>query len=165
VEHAGPPAAGLETPSRFAGSHMMRLEHIAIWTPDLQRLRTFYERYFDARANDLYRSRTRAGYSSHFMTLPDGGGRIELMTVADLASAGSTPEETRAGRSGDVPGVGGVGYAHLAISVGSRLAVEELTARMRADGVRVVSEPRETGDGYYEAVIADPDGNLVEISA
>ncbi|RBZ54994.1 glyoxalase/bleomycin resistance/extradiol dioxygenase family protein, partial [Klebsiella pneumoniae] len=27
------------------------------------------------------------------------------------------------------------------------------------------SPPRTPGDGYYEAVIADPDGNLIEIVA
>ena len=36
---------------------------------------------------------------------------------------------------------------------------------MEAAGVRIISEPRLTGDGYYEAVVADPDGNLVEITS
>ena len=58
-----------------------------------------------------------------------------------------------------------VGYAHLAVSVGSREAVTSLTERMRADGVTVVSGPRETGDGYFEAVVTDPEGNEVEITA
>lgn len=57
-----------------------------------------------------------------------------------------------------------VGLAHYAISVGSKLAVDELTGRLRADGFKVLSEPRTTGDGYYESVIADPDGNRVEIT-
>ncbi|MFC1976452.1 glyoxalase, partial [Chloroflexota bacterium] len=30
---------------------------------------------------------------------------------------------------------------------------------------RVISGSRETGDGYYESVILDPDGNRVEITA
>jgi len=36
---------------------------------------------------------------------------------------------------------------------------------MRADGVHIRSEPRQTGDGYFEAVVEDPDGNSVEIIA
>jgi len=27
----------------------------------------------------------------------------------------------------------------------------------------VLGEPRVTGDGYYEAIIADPEGNPIEI--
>ena len=36
--------------------------------------------------------------------------------------------------------------------------------RAGAAGI-LISPPRTTGDGYYEAVIADPDGNLIEIVA
>jgi lactoylglutathione lyase len=57
------------------------------------------------------------------------------------------------------------GYAHLAITVGTRTDVDALTARMRSDGLRVLSAPRQTGDGYYESVVEDPDGNAVEITA
>lgn len=52
----------------------------------------------------------------------------------------------------------------MAISVGSRPAVDALTNRMRADGVAVVTDPHETGDGYYESVVCDPDGNRIELS-
>ena len=55
--------------------------------------------------------------------------------------------------------------AHIAVSVGSREAVDRMFQEMEAAGVRIISEPRLTGDGYYEAVVADPDGNLVEITS
>ena len=42
--------------------------------------------------------------------------------------------------------------------------IDALTARLQADGVRILGAPRRTGGGYYEAVIADPDGNTVEIT-
>jgi lactoylglutathione lyase len=128
----------------------MRLEHVAVWTRDLERLRAFYERYFEARAGAHYRSATRPGFTSYFLTFSEGGGRLELMSIPELAAAAGAPA---------------VGYAHLALTVGSRAAVETLTARMRAEGVRVVSGPRETGDGYFESVVEDPDGNAVEITA
>jgi lactoylglutathione lyase len=128
----------------------VRVEHVAVWTRNLERLRTFYERYFGARAGTLYRSTTRTGFSSYFLAFPDGGARLELMSAPTLEAG---------------PGAAAVGYAHIAIAVGSRDAVESLTARLRAEGVRVVSEPRQTGDGYFESVIQDPDGNTVEITA
>ena len=128
----------------------MRLEHFALWTRDLERLRAFYERYFDARAGAPYRSATRAGFRSYFLAFPGPGARLELMCLPELAEAAPAPS---------------VGYAHLAVSVGSRDAVDALARRMAADGVPLVSEPRLTGDGYYEAVVEDPDGNAVEITA
>ncbi len=53
---------------------------------------------------------------------------------------------------------------HFAISVGSRERVDELTEKIRSGGFKIVGEPRTTGDGYYESVVRDPEGNLVEIS-
>ena len=128
----------------------MQLEHFAVWTNDLERLRSFYVRYFGAQAGARYRSATRAGFVSYFLVFPDGGARLELMSVPELAAAAPSPA---------------IGYAHLAVRLGTEEAVEALTERLRADGVRVVSEPRRTGDGYFESTVADPDGNLVELTA
>ena len=128
----------------------MRLEHAALWTRDLDRSRTFYERWFGARAGPRYRSATRAGFESSFLTFPSGGARLEIMQLPSLADAPSPPA---------------LGWAHIALSLGTRAAVDELTARMRAEGVRVLSGPRLTGDGYYESVVEDPDGNHVEVTS
>jgi lactoylglutathione lyase len=48
--------------------------------------------------------------------------------------------------------------------VGSEQGVDSLTSRLREDGYAVVDGPRRTGDGYYESVVLDPDGNRVEIT-
>jgi len=127
----------------------MRVEHIALWTHDIDRLRAFYESYFGAQAGPFYRSRTRTAFTSYFLQFPGAGARLELMSTAGLASAPRGPA---------------VGYAHVALAVGSEAAVDALAARLQADGVRIIGVPRRTGDGYYEAVIADPDGNTVEIT-
>lgn len=55
------------------------------------------------------------------------------------------------------------GYVHIAFSVGSREKVDELTERLKAAGYKVVSGPRDTGDGYYESCIFAIEGNQVEI--
>jgi lactoylglutathione lyase len=129
----------------------MRLEHLALWTPRLETLREFYVRHFGCVAGPLYESRTRP-FRSYFLTFP-GGGRLELMEQPGLeaAPARAAPDRT--------------GLAHLALTVGDEEAVRTTTERLRAAGVRVLGEPRRTGDGYYESVVVDPDGNRIELTA
>ncbi len=50
------------------------------------------------------------------------------------------------------------------LSVGSRDAVDRLVKEMESAGVRIVGAPRTTGDGYYEALVADSEGNLLELT-
>ncbi|HDC4359425.1 TPA: glyoxalase/bleomycin resistance/extradiol dioxygenase family protein, partial [Enterobacter hormaechei] len=40
--------------------------------------------------------------------------------------------------------------------------VDSMAAQAQASG-SLLSAPRMTGDGFYEAVIADPDGNRIEL--
>ena len=127
---------------------MPRLEHAALWTPDLERARAFYETYFDATAGEKYVNREK-DFTSYFLTFDDGA-RLELMHTPGLTAAAEPPA---------------VGYAHVAIAVGSEARVDRRTKRLRDDGVPVLGGPRRTGDGYYESVVADPDGNRVEITA
>ena len=60
----------------------MRIEHVAIWTHDLERLRHFYETYFEGRANAKYIN-PRKQFESHFLTFADGA-RLELMQRPDV---------------------------------------------------------------------------------
>jgi lactoylglutathione lyase len=128
----------------------MRIEHIALWTRDLERLRAFYERHFGARSSDRYENPAKQ-FSSYFLRF-DSGARLELMHGAKVLAEGP----------GDPPTVG---LAHFAIAVGDEAAVDALVGRMRAAGQPVIDGPRRTGDGYYEAVVLDPDGNRIEITA
>ena len=57
------------------------------------------------------------------------------------------------------------GYSHVAFSLGSREAVDELTERLRKAGFEVLSGPRVTGDGYYESAVAAPEGIMIELAA
>lgn len=126
----------------------MRLDHVAVWTPDLERLRRFYETFFGAQAGAKYRN-PRTQFESYFLQFA-GGARLEIMSAPDA----QLPD----------PAAPRAGYAHLAVAVGSTAQVEALTATLRAAGYAVLSGPRRTGDGYYESVVLDPDGNRVEIT-
>lgn len=123
----------------------MRIEHLAVWTRDLERLREFYERFLGARAGARY---SRPGFESYFLSFASGA-RLELMRN-DSIPDGVPTEAT--------------GLAHLAISVGSEEAVDALIAELAAAGHPALDGPRRTGDGYYESVVLDPDGNRVEIT-
>ena len=55
-------------------------------------------------------------------------------------------------------------FVHIAFSLGSKDAVDALTEKMRNDGYNVISDPRTTGDGYYESCIIGIEGNQIEIT-
>lgn len=130
---------------------MARIEHVAVWTRDLERLRDFYVRHFGARAGAPYRNPARA-FDSCFLEF-DGGVRLELMRSAALDLVDAPPGAQRHG------------LTHLALAVGSENRVDELTRELRTAGQPVLDGPRRTGDGYYESVVLDPDGNRIEITA
>ncbi|MFF0952816.1 VOC family protein [Rhizobium leguminosarum] len=127
----------------------MKLGHFALWTDDLEGAAAFWTRYFHATVGEPYHSKRRAGFVSRFVTIGDGSLQIELMTGPWIKAA---------------PYQEAVGWDHLAISVGSEEAVDAIASRCRENGV-LVSEPRTTGDGFYEAVIAMPDGTRIEITS
>ena len=146
------------TPDTNATPVTPRIAHVALWTRDvetLERLRAFYDRHFGARAGVLYRSARQPGFASYFLSF-GSGPQLELMTLPERAATATEALDADAPRPG---------YAHVALSLGSTAAVDALTARLSDDGVRVLSPPRWTGDGYYESVVADPDGNVVELTA
>jgi lactoylglutathione lyase len=129
---------------------MVKIEHIAIWTNDLERLKHFYTHYFQAKPGSKYHN-PKTGFESYFLSF-SSGARLEIMHRPGLASRPSDGEGPTQG------------YAHISFSVGSQELVDVLTSRLHQDGYVVLDGPRQTGDGYYESQVADPDGNRVEIT-
>jgi lactoylglutathione lyase len=129
----------------------MHIEHIAIWTKNLEQLKSFYETYFQARAGNKYINPDKQ-FESYFLTFPSGDARLELMRMPTIPESLNDTE------------VQFTGYIHLAFSVGSEEGIDALTTRLREDGFQVIDGPRHTGDGYYESCVLDPDGNRVEIT-
>jgi lactoylglutathione lyase len=126
----------------------LRVEHVALWVRDLEVMRQFYVDRLGGQCGTLYRNQ-RSGLRSHFISFA-AGPRIELMSRS-AAAHGRPADET-------------TGYAHLALSLGSREQVDAFVRALADAGVTVASQPRITGDGYYEAVILDPEGNPIEIT-
>lgn len=128
---------------------MPRIEHVALWVADLDRMCAFYAEHFDARIGPRYENPAK-GFASRFLSF-DSGGRLELMTTR----APCLPHDAGTAR---------MGFTHLALSLGSEARVDELTDRLRAAGRPVLDGPRRTGDGYYESVVLDPEGNRLELT-
>jgi lactoylglutathione lyase len=128
----------------------MHIDHIAIWTRNLETLKVFYERHFQATVGRKYVN-SRRQFESYFLTFASGA-RLELMQMPTIPDTRNDSEAQF------------TGLIHLAFSVGSEERVDGLTAELSAAGYRVVDGPRRTGDGYYESCVLDPDGNRIEIT-
>ncbi|MFD1672359.1 VOC family protein [Agrilactobacillus yilanensis] len=124
----------------------MKIEHIAIWVEDLEKIKAFYEQYFNVTSSEKYHN-VKTQFESYFLTL-DGTCRIELIHKQHLS-----PRITDS-----------LGYAHIALAVGDKATVDAYAKRFVAAGIPLIDGPRTTGDGYYEAVIQDPEGNIVELT-
>ena len=126
----------------------MKIEHVAMYVNDLEKARDFFIKYLGGVSNDGYHN-TKTGFKSYFISFDDGS-RLELMNKPEM-----TDDEKVLARTG---------YIHIAFSLGSKEAVDELTDRMRSDGYEVISGPRTTGDGYYESCIIGIEGNQIELT-
>ncbi|NLJ64239.1 MAG: glyoxalase [Christensenellaceae bacterium] len=127
----------------------MKIEHIAIYVNDLEGARSFFINYFDGISNECYHNKA-TGFKSYFISF-ESGARLEIMNKPNLVDYEKPLNRT--------------GYAHIAISVGSKEKVDELTEKLKSDGYEVVSGPRTTGDGYYESCILVFEDNQIEITA
>ena len=124
----------------------MKIHHIAIWTFRLEELREFYIRYFNGTSNEKYIN-PKKGFESYFIYFDDGAA-LELMSRTDVQN---TPIEENK-----------LGLTHFALSFQSKEDVLRTTEQLRSEGYTIAGEPRTSGDGYFESVILDPDGNRVE---
>ena len=129
----------------------MKIAHIAVWTSQLESLKEFYVQNFDATANEKYQ-RPDGSFASYFLTFP-GGGQLEIMQAPELNPRPYDRDEQV------------VGYAHMAVAVPRRGDVDAMYQKLIETGCPVEKAPRQTGDGFYECAIFDPDGNIIEIVA
>ena len=126
----------------------MKIEHIAMYVNDLERTKYFFEKYFGAVSNDMYHTK-KTDFKSYFLSFDDGA-RLEIMTRPEIILHNKNIYNS--------------GYIHIAFSVGSRERVNSLTETLKNDGYEILSNPRVTGDGYYESYVVGIEGNLIEIT-
>lgn len=119
-----------------------------MYVRDLEAARDFFLKYLGASSNSGYHNKT-TDFRSYFLSF-DGGSRLEIMTRPHLADSDNA--------------IARMGFVHIAFSLGSKEKVNELTARLKADGYEVLSGPRTTGDGYYESCIVGIEGNQIELT-
>ncbi len=130
----------------------MNLQHVALWTRQLDDMKEFYEKYFNGVAGERYYTETEfnAPFESYFLKF-DQGSQLELMQMDSIPIGDSAAgNET-------------LGLTHIAFAVDVPEKVDILVEQLSSKGHKVAVMPRSTGDGYYEAVVLDPDGNRVEI--
>lgn len=129
----------------------MKIEHLAIWTRDLEGMRNFYTHYFDAVSSSCYYNHSKE-FRSYFLSY-GGDCRLELMEMPAIANNKNDYHRHY------------TGICHFAFKVGSREKVDQITDLLREDGFEIISTGRMTGDGYYESAVYDPEKNRIEIMA
>ena len=113
-------------------------------------MKAFYCKWFNLIAGTKYINPVKK-FSSYFLSF-ESGARLELMQMEGIPAS-----------TNDILAQF-TGLIHIAISVGSAEKVNSITEKMKQAGIEILGEPRLTGDGYYESVVADPEGNRIEIT-
>ncbi|MBQ6071824.1 MAG: VOC family protein [Bacteroidales bacterium] len=127
----------------------MKIDHIALFCKDLERMRQFFIDYLEAVSNEQYHN-PRTGLRTYILSFPNGGARLELMQRPDTIDAD--------------PSKPNIGFIHVSFALGRKEAVDAKTQELRDAGYQVTSGPRTTGDGYYESCILGPEGFQIEIT-
>ena len=92
----------------------MKIEHIAMYVNDLEAAKNFFVKYLNGNANDGYHNKN-TDFRSYFISFDDGA-RLEIMKKPEMTDEKKTLART--------------GFIHVAFSVGSKEAVDALTARI-----------------------------------
>ena len=128
----------------------MKLEHIAIWTNNLEMLKDYYVKFFKGKSNQKYIN-NKTQFESYFISF-ESGCRLELMTVPNIEDTEYSEQNYK-------------GITHFAFEVESELEVDLKSQELKLAGFPIIKGPRITGDGYYEFETKDIDGNKIEVTA
>jgi lactoylglutathione lyase len=130
----------------------MVIDHVAIWTTQLEKLKDYYVKYFNGLPGKKYFNPKRF-FESYFVSF-DSGTRLEIMQMPGIPENLNDTVERQY-----------LGIIHLSFGVENMGRVNEKYDQLVKDGYRILREPRRTGDGYWEFETLDPDNNRIEVSA
>ena len=130
----------------------MNIDHVAIWTSQLENLKDYYVKYFNGKSNRKYINNEKH-FESYFISF-DIGTRLELMQMPGI------PKNLNASVDKQY-----LGIIHLSFGMGNMDMVNEKCTELKSDGFKILKGPRKTGDGYWEFETLDPDYNRIEVSA
>ena len=116
----------------------MQIAHVALIVKDLDRMEEFYRSTFGLRLKYRYTSKNQPGMRLVF--LHAGAVELELMQYPEPPAASWT--------------------GHLAFYCEDIDAEYQRLSELRCDNLTC---PRETGDGYRELTLSDPEGNRIEL--
>ncbi len=126
----------------FKNKKSKSIHHIGLWVRDLEEMKNFYKETFQTTVSEKYENHKKK-FSSYFVCFSSGAS-LELMNQ---------------------PGIEPISNSnHIAISVGSKATVDKYINGFQKTDIKIIGMPRTTGDGYYEAIIEDIEGNLIEIT-
>lgn len=129
----------------------MNIDHVAIWTSQLEVLKDYYVKYFKGTASSKYLN-NNTHFESYFITF-ESGTRLELMQKEGIpVNLNDTIEKQYQG------------IIHLAFGMNTMEEVNTKLSEIKNGGFRILRGPRKTGDGYYEFETLDPDNNRIEVS-
>ena len=135
-----------------SGKNAIKIDHVAIWTANLEEMKDYYVRFFGGRANEKYVNRETL-FESWFISF-ESGARLELMRRPGIP-----------GNLNDREGKQHMGLIHLSFGTETMQMVRDKARELEEAGFRILRGPRKTGDGYYEIETLDPDGNRIEVAA
>lgn len=123
----------------------MRISNVGMLVKDLEGAKNFFMDYFGAEVHAVYNEEEN-GYYSYILKL-DEGPKIEIMTKPEIVD-----DKKERNRSG---------FVHICIKVDSREKLDEIIAKIKADGYEVLYEPATVGGKEIRAITFED--NILEV--
>lgn len=117
----------------------MKINNVGIFVKDLEGAKNFFINYFDAKVHAVC-DEPENNYYSYIMKISDGAevAKIELMTKPEIVDQKKDPNRT--------------GLAHICVKVDSREKLDEIIAKIKADGYKIFYEPATNGGKEIRAM-------------